>query len=58
MFLFVEYIVEQKEWDRRFGLRKSIPKIEIIKSRLFRKRRLHLKRVSKVFLKKRERFER
>ena len=21
MFLFMEYIVEQKEWDRRFGLR-------------------------------------
>ena len=22
MFLFVEYIVEQEEWDRRFGLHK------------------------------------
>ena len=24
MFLFVEYIVEQKEWDKRFGL--QVPK--------------------------------
>ena len=32
MFLFVEYIVEQKEWDRKFGLviiRWVIKKLEL-----------------------------
>ena len=29
MFLFVEYIVEQKEWDRRFGLQLDV-QIKII----------------------------
>ena len=50
MFLFVEYIVEQKEWDRKFGLviiRWVIKKLELYGALDFQKiefqnRNIHL----------------